>query len=911
MRLASGPARRRFLVPEVVQSSAMDCGPAALKSLLDGYGIPVSYGRLREACQTDVDGTSIDTLEEIANLLGLQAEQIMLPADHVLLPAAQALPAIAVARLPDGASHFIVIWRHLAGLVQVMDPASGRKWVSASRMRRELYQHVMPVPAEAWREWAGSAEALATLCHRLRSLGLPEPLLQGLTRRALEERGWRSLAALDAATRAVSSLVRSRGLRRGREAARTLDGLFEEASAAWPEPRRVLPQAYWSVREAEAEEQLLMRGAVLVRVRGPTAASRPPVREAEPSPLPPELLAARTEAPSAPGRELLRHLAADGLLAPGALLAALFLAAGAVVIEALLLRGLLELTPQLGLSGQRLAALGALAAFLVLVLLLELPISLTQLRLGRRLEARLRIAFQRKIPLLSDRYFHSRLTSDMAERNHSLHVLRSVPGVGGQVVHGGFELLLTVAGLIWLHPADAPLAVLAALAALALPLAFQPLLVERDLRVRSHTGALGRFYLDALLGLVAVRVQGAERSLRSQHEALLTEWARARLGLQRAALVVQGAQAVVGYGLAAALLLSHLRRGGDLAIVLLLVYWALKLPVLGQAIAQGAWQYPSFRNVALRMLEPLGAPEEAEPDGHEVVETATPAGAGDGDAGSVPGEAKGVSISMRGVSIRAAGHAILEGVDVEVAAGSHVAVVGPSGAGKTSLLGLLLGWHRPAVGTLLVDGKPLRGEGLRRLRSRTAWVDPAVQLWNHSFLDNLRYGNPGSPSRPLAQVIDIAELRSLLEVLPDGHQTVLGEGGGLVSGGEGQRVRLGRALLRGQVRLVILDEPFRGLDRGQRSRLLARSRQLWQSATLLCVTHDVAETLSFDRVLVVEGGRIVEDGAPRELSQRPGSRYHLMLESEEAARRLWQEMGWRRMRLENGRLREAGLGGGD
>jgi ATP-binding cassette subfamily B protein len=87
------------LAPEVVQTSAMDCSPAALTCLLEGFGIPVSYGRLREACQTDVDGTSIDTLEEVAVQLGLDAEQVMVPVDHLLLPEANALPAIVVVRL--------------------------------------------------------------------------------------------------------------------------------------------------------------------------------------------------------------------------------------------------------------------------------------------------------------------------------------------------------------------------------------------------------------------------------------------------------------------------------------------------------------------------------------------------------------------------------------------------------------------------------------------------------------------------------------------------------------------------------------------------------------------------------------------------------------------------------------------
>src|SRR5436190_22675420 len=94
--------RRRMLVPEVVQTSAMDCGPAALKALLEGFRVRVSYGRLREACQTDVDGTSIDTLEDVAGQLGVDAQQILVPLDHVLLSETAALPAIAVVRNAAG-----------------------------------------------------------------------------------------------------------------------------------------------------------------------------------------------------------------------------------------------------------------------------------------------------------------------------------------------------------------------------------------------------------------------------------------------------------------------------------------------------------------------------------------------------------------------------------------------------------------------------------------------------------------------------------------------------------------------------------------------------------------------------------------------------------------------------------------
>jgi Peptidase C39 family len=137
----SGP-RRRFIVPEVVQTSAMDCGPASLKCMLEGFGIPVSYGRLREACQTDVDGTSIDTMEEIAVELGLDANQVMIPADYLFMPQAQALPALAVVRTGNNLLHFVILWRRIGNLVQVMDPDTGAPMDYAqASARSHLYPH--------------------------------------------------------------------------------------------------------------------------------------------------------------------------------------------------------------------------------------------------------------------------------------------------------------------------------------------------------------------------------------------------------------------------------------------------------------------------------------------------------------------------------------------------------------------------------------------------------------------------------------------------------------------------------------------------------------------------------------------------------------------------------------------------
>jgi ATP-binding cassette subfamily B protein len=181
-------------------------------------------------------------------------------------------------------------------------------------------------------------------------------------------------------------------------------------------------------------------------------------------------------------------------------------------------------------------------------------------------------------------------------------------------------------------------------------------------------------------------------------------------------------------------------------------------------------------------------------------------------------------------------------------------------------------------------------------------VDPGIQIWNRPFLENLAYATADEGVERIGSALSAADLRGVLQKLPSGLQTYLGEGGALLSGGEGQRVRLGRALMQTQVRLALLDEPFRGLDRGQRQKLLNEARAWWKEATLLCITHDVGETMQFDRVLVIDGGRIVEDGSPAELANQP-SRYRELVSAETLVRKeMWQGRAWRRVRIENGRI---------
>jgi ATP-binding cassette subfamily B protein len=905
---------RRLFVPEVVQTSAMDCGPACLKSVLEAHGVHVSYDRLRETCQTSLDGTSIDTIEQVANQLGMDAEQIIIPVDHVLLPEADINPAIIIVRLPNSFTHFVVLWRKHGGVLQVMDPAAGRVWPRTKSFLDQVYVHHHVVPAQAWRSWASSEEFCRSLTRRALILGVPRKTILTLVQAAAEAPCWQSLAILDAAVRMLTPVAQARGLSGSRTAARVLTRCFENAMAKGDDVFQAIPAVYWSVLPGGAdeagEEQVVFQGAVAVRVRHRRKVGRRLLGEIAPEQAgaPPQEINATLSASSArPLRHMFKVMREDGLFEPAAIFAGLGLSTCAVLFEALLYRTFVDLTRFVAIPQQRQITAAMLAAFFIGLLILDLCITRDILRLGRNLEIRLRTHILEKLPRLADHYLSSRLISDLAERAHSIQEIRGVPAIGTQLMLRVFELLLTTAGVIWLDPRTLWPAISCAAVAVILPLFVQPIAAERDLRFRTHSGALCRFYFDALRGLMPVWTHRADHALRAEHESLLVNWLRAALSLQRTSVTLAGLSGFIAFSLTIWLLMAHFR--GDLTVSLLLVYWALNLPVIGGQLASIVLQYPKQRNLVFRILEPLNAPDERTENTNAGF-CPQPMSA---CAETTLKNCRGVSISLEGVNIGAMGHTILNDVNLDINAGSHVCIVGPSGAGKSTLVGVLLGWYRPTTGDVFVDGEPLNQDRLEQLRRETVWVDPNIQIWNRSLLQNLQYGEGATDSlRRIGEVVEQADLIPLLKKLPKGLQTRLGEGGALVSGGEGQRVRLGRAMLKRSPRLVILDEPFSALDRERRQELLLLVRHLWRDATLVCITHDVSESVEFERVLVVDNGHIVQNGAPSQLLQQSGSRYEQLLRADQVVhQQVWSKAAWRRIRLERGQISESGRQGYD
>lgn len=838
---------RRWLVPEVIQTSEMDCGPAALKCLLEGHHVAASYGRLREACQTGVDGTSIDTLEEIAIALGLNATQTMLPPDHVLLPEASFFPCIAVIQAGLGLTHFVVAWRRVGPWIQVSDPSSGRQWIPVGRFVGMLYAHQQTLAADAYLEWAGDEMNRTLQLARLRQLGVTDI--------EVPNNAWQALATLDAAIRVTQRLIDAKAIEIGDQASRTVRNFIAHPEA--------IPESAWAICDAGDDENIIFEGAVFLHVAGLREGG--PVQEA----LTPELAAALSEPPSRPLHELLQLVReGSGIWLAGSLTLAAMLTGAAVLAQGYLLNRFAK-----DGGGERLILLAAVA----ITLLLQLPQAFGWLALGRRLELAFRRRFLRKIPKLGDAYFRSRPRSDMADRSHALYRLRNLPPFFGRMLRTSAELLLTACGILWLAPSAVVPVLLLLVSAFALPWLMKPVVLEQDLRMRIQFGAMTRYYLDAMLGLFAIRAHGATRIIRRAHSELTDSWATTAFAYQKTLIAAEGVQLLVSYAITIWIIAAHHHQ--DPMQLALVAYWTLATPALAAALLQSIWQYPGHRNVTLRALEPLGALEEA-------MSTALPAKGG------------GIEIAFDNVAVRVAGHTILEDLNLHIRAGEHIAIVGHSGAGKSSLAGLLLGWHKPSAGLLKLDGIAYPQGAPAALRKQIAWVDPEVHLWDASCLENISYGSEDAAAARDAYAE--AELQTVVDLAAG-----VGPQGARLSGGQGQRIRFARAWMRADARLVILDEAFRGLDSETRASMLQKARQRWPDATLLMITHDTEAAAALDRVLVVDGGRVVESGGPQELLANVESKFREMREVELRNRRAFDD--WRGLRLVNGRLEERGV----
>jgi ATP-binding cassette subfamily C protein len=214
----------------------------------------------------------------------------------------------------------------------------------------------------------------------------------------------------------------------------------------------------------------------------------------------------------------------------------------------------------------------------------------------------------------------------------------------------------------------------------------------------------------------------------------------------------------------------------------------------------------------------------------------------------------------------------LRTVNLAIPAGTLTAIVGPSGAGKSTLADVLLGLLAPDEGTVRLDGAPIAPDQWRSWRALVGYVPQDVFLHHASVRDNLLWSHPGASEDDLWRALQAASAMEFVRSLPAGLDTLLGDRGLLVSGGERQRLALARALLR-KPRLLILDEPTASVDPQNEGAILEALNRVRGSTTIILITHRLGLTQSADMIHVMEQGRIIESGTWRELQQRDQGRF--------------------------------------
>ncbi|WP_269517978.1 ABCB family ABC transporter ATP-binding protein/permease [Alteromonas sp. BMJM2] len=212
---------------------------------------------------------------------------------------------------------------------------------------------------------------------------------------------------------------------------------------------------------------------------------------------------------------------------------------------------------------------------------------------------------------------------------------------------------------------------------------------------------------------------------------------------------------------------------------------------------------------------------------------------------------------------------ILNGITFTVPAGKKVAVVGASGAGKSTIMKLLFRFYEPNEGQILIDGKDIKQLSQDSLRAHIGIVPQDTVLFNTSLKENIRYGNPKATDDEISQVIKLAHLEAFIEKLPEGLETTVGERGLKLSGGEKQRVAIARALLKG-ASIMIFDEATSSLDSASEKAILSALRDAAKGHTSLVIAHRLSTIVDADEILVVNEGAIVEQGTHDELLAKGG-----------------------------------------
>jgi ATP-binding cassette subfamily C protein CydCD len=489
-----------------------------------------------------------------------------------------------------------------------------------------------------------------------------------------------------------------------------------------------------------------------------------------------------------------------------------------------------------------------------------------QLRMRRRLYD--------KVMALGPAYFGEERTGDL--------ILSLVDGIDQLEIYFGLYIpqfiiagLTPIALFIFMAFLDVPIAFAftgSALVTLLAPSIFHRWNRRVSIRRRSAYGNFAAEFLDAIQGLATLKsfgqswARGEVLAHRARELFRSTMWVLATnsaTGGVTIAGIAIGAAVALGWGAfrveAGAMQLSHL-----LIILMLGTEVFRPLRELAQQLHNGMVGMSAAEGVLKLLAVDPTIREDA---------------AGFDDSALEPAVAfENVTFAYPGG--RRAAH---EGLDFTVAAGERVGIVGASGAGKSSIVRLLLRLYDPQSGRVTIGGTDLRDLGLERLRGMIAVVNQDTYLFHGTVEDNLRLGKPEASQAELETAARAANAHDFIMRLPQGYQTVVGERGIRLSGGQRQRVAIARALLR-DAPILILDEALSAIDAENEAVIQDALDRLMRGRTTLIFAHRLSSVINSHRILVLEHGRLVQSGSHAELIARDGAYHRLMAEQVQDSR---------------------------
>lgn len=398
-------------------------------------------------------------------------------------------------------------------------------------------------------------------------------------------------------------------------------------------------------------------------------------------------------------------------------------------------------------------------------------------------------------------------------------------------------------------------------------------LTRRQWQLLNHMSA---HFLDVLQGLPTLKLLGRSRRQSATIARISERYRAVTMGVLRvaflSALVLEiGATistAIVAVEVGLRLLYGQMAFQPALFVLLLAPEFYLPFRALGARFHAAMNGGAAAERIFALLEQPIPAPPAAPVDPRPLLAR-----------GPLTFEAVSYQYADRGTAdatVEDTLHAALDEVSFPIPTGQVTALVGPSGAGKSTVAHLLLSFIAPTGGEIRLAGTPLTAIAMPAWREQVAWVPQRPYLFHDTVAANIRLGRPTASPAEIVAAAQAAQAHDFITALPQGYDTVIGERGARLSGGEAQRLGLARAFLK-DAPLLILDEATAHLDPDHEAALMQALTRLMQGRTVLIIAHRLSTVYRADQVVVLDGGRVVQVGPPQRLAQEAGVYRRLIL----------------------------------